>query len=97
MLHLKFKETKSGFQQVLFEAKTIKHKRPFLYCFQYEGPRMGFIFYRCSLDGEPSHEVDYKKTIASIDFPNESPVEKDFLKWAKSEGLNFQPNEKQGN
>lgn len=50
---LKFLHEDNGFCRVMFVREVEGHK--YLYCWQLDGP--GFTFYRCSGDGEPSHEV----------------------------------------
>jgi hypothetical protein len=47
---LKFEYEDNGFCRVMFS------RSGFLYCWQLDGPDT-YKFYRCSQDGEPSHEV----------------------------------------
>ena len=51
---LKFEHEDHGFCRVMFSRRFEDHK--FLYCWQEES-RGFYKFYRCSSDGEPSHEV----------------------------------------
>ena len=93
MMHLEFKNTDNGFCRIYYNAflpaNLPSKKRKALFCFQLSIGK-SFALYRCSLDGEPSHEIDLNE-VSSIEFPNESPLEKDFLNWARSQSLNFQP------
>lgn len=90
MLNLEFKNTDTGFARIYYTENNGR-KKPFLYCFQ-ESFRGVFALYRCSLDGEPSHEVSLSN-IETIEHPDESALKKAFMAWGHDNNLNFQPTE----
>lgn len=55
-----------------------------LYCWQLEGPQQ-FKFYRCSRDGEPSHEVKFPN---SLPFPaGETSIGRELIDYLNKNGF----------
>lgn len=57
-IHMSYHSTDEGNSRVYYTTRSFKpHDRRLLFCLYQSDNRGSIVLYRCSLDGEPSHEV----------------------------------------
>lgn len=57
-----------------------KSRTPLLYCYMEEEDG-SFNFYRCSLDGEPSHKVTFMEISIQVPKKSQTALAKRFINW----------------